>query len=304
LKDSDYQMTYTTASGYSLVRMSDNQVVGTAATVGALSTAVSASEGFTIALNSGATIADGDRFLFRPASLGARDIALNITQTNDIAAASVLRTGVDTTAPLNTGNAVIGSGQFTVRTGNTLPTNNTSLSFDSANNRFDVTFADGSTATLAYNPATDSGNTLSLGILDNAGAAFGTFTFSMTGTPANGDQFVLAPNSSGIGDNRNALLLQGLQVKKIIDNGATTFQDSYGEMVAEIGVKTKQADFAAEANRVLNERAYAAHQEVSGVNLDEEAADLIRFQQAYQAVAQIISTADQLFQTLLGVVGR
>lgn len=303
LQDSEYRLNYSSAGAgsYTLTRLSDNTTVASSATIAGLSTAVSASEGFTIALSSGTSISNGDRFLIRPVSLGANNFAMSVTQTNDIAAAGILATAE---ASANTGNGVIGAGQITARTGTTIPVSNTTLSFDTANNRFNVTYADGSTGTLAYNPATSSGSTLSLSIVDNTGTAFGTFTFTMNGTPANGDQFVISPNTSGIGDNRNALLLHRLQDTKIIGNSSTTYQDAYGQMVSNIGVKTKQADFASEANRVLNERAISANQEVSGVNLDEEAADLLKFQQAYQATARIISTADQLFQTLLSVVGR
>ncbi|MDX1734741.1 MAG: flagellar basal body rod C-terminal domain-containing protein, partial [Halioglobus sp.] len=82
------------------------------------------------------------------------------------------------------------------------------------------------------------------------------------------------------------------------------YQDAYGRLVADIGVQTAAAQAGSETEGVLLQQAVAARDSVSGVNLDEEAANLIRYQQAYQAAAQIIAVADQLFQTLLGATQR
>ncbi|MCL4104523.1 UNVERIFIED_CONTAM: hypothetical protein GTU68_047485, partial [Idotea baltica] len=110
--------------------------------------------------------------------------------------------------------------------------------------------------------------------------------------------------ANGGGDNRNALALADLQIAEQLAGGTASYQETYGRLVADIAVQTRQAETGAATESVLLEQAVGARESVSGVNLDEEAADLIRFQQAYQAAAQMISVADQLFQTLLSATRR
>lgn len=106
------------------------------------------------------------------------------------------------------------------------------------------------------------------------------------------------------GDNSNALLLAGLQSGQTMENGATNFQGAYGQLIAELGTQTRSAQIAAEAQGALLVQAQESRDSLSGVNLDEEASNLLRFQQAYSAIAQVISAANSTFQTLLNVVGR
>lgn len=134
--------------------------------------------------------------------------------------------------------------------------------------------------------------------------AFNGIEVSVSGTPNLGDAFSVDRNLSGAGDNRNMLALAALQSQSTLDNGRASYLDLYGNLVAGVGAKTQQAGITREAASVLLEQSISAREETSGVNLDEEAANLIRFQQAYQAAAQVISTANDLFQTLLGAVGR
>ena len=86
--------------------------------------------------------------------------------------------------------------------------------------------------------------------------------------------------------------------------GSASYQDVYGALVADVGVKTRQAESSAGTEKALLQQAVAAREGVSGVNLDEEAANLMRFQQAYQAAAQVIAVADEVFQTLLNATRR
>lgn len=106
------------------------------------------------------------------------------------------------------------------------------------------------------------------------------------------------------GDNSNALLLAGLQSGQTMENGTTNFQGAYGQLIGKLGIQTRSAQITAEAQGALLLQAQESRDSLSGVNLDEEAADLLRFQQAYQAIAQVISTADSTFQTLLNALGR
>jgi flagellar hook-associated protein 1 len=98
------------------------------------------------------------------------------------------------------------------------------------------------------------------------------------------------------------LKLAGLQVTDILDNGTVNYQGAYGQLVASAGTQTRQAEISSSALGVLKEQALAARNEVSGVNLDEEAAKLLQFQQAYQASAQAISIANTIFESLLQAV--
>ena len=126
----------------------------------------------------------------------------------------------------------------------------------------------------------------------------------MTGTPAAGDVFRVGANTNGVSDNRNALLLAQLQTQRTLDNGTATYQDAYGQLVANVGTQTRQAEITRNAQEVLKNQAIESRDSLSGVNLDEEAADLVRLQQAYQAAAQVIAVSDTLFQALLGAVRR
>ena len=154
-------------------------------------------------------------------------------------------------------------------------------------------------ATIAYDPASNSGDALSVAI-----TGLGTYGFTMSGTPNDGDTFVLSANTSGVGDNRNARALADLQNANLMIGGTATFANTYGALVSDIGTRTQQAANNAAIQENLLSQAESAKSEVSGVNLDEEAADLVRFQQAYQAAAQVINIANTLFDSLLGAIRR
>jgi len=152
------------------------------------------------------------------------------------------------------------------------------------------------------------------------------FTLDLTGSVASGDQFMIRPvryaaanidlaindpakvaaagSGNAVGDNSNALALAALQTQNTMGGGTTTFLGAYGELVSDVGVKTHQSLVGGEAQQGLLNQAVDAQQGLSGVNLDEEAANLIKYQQAYQASARIISVVDTLFQTLISTIGR
>jgi flagellar hook-associated protein 1 FlgK len=111
-----------------------------------------------------------------------------------------------------------------------------------------------------------------------------------------------AANGNAVGDNTNALALAGLQTQGTMDGGRASYLDAYGEMVADIGIQTHRAAVNGDAQKALLNQAMEAREAVSGVNLDEEAANLLKYQQAYQASAQVISVVNSLFQTLFNAV--
>ncbi|MFN2309381.1 MAG: flagellar hook-associated protein FlgK [Gammaproteobacteria bacterium] len=127
---------------------------------------------------------------------------------------------------------------------------------------------------------------------------------TLSGTGNLGDRLLLAPNTGGVGDNANMRLLGALQTARRVENGTTSFQGAYAQLIAEVGTKTRQADIGATSQQALLRQAQADHDALSGVNLDEEAANLVRYQQAYQAMAQVVTAAESMFQTLLNAIQR
>ena len=123
----------------------------------------------------------------------------------------------------------------------------------------------------------------------------------LSGAPATGDQFGVTYNSNGSSDNRNALALATLQTAPLIGSGQATFADGYAELVQYVGSKTSAARVDADAADSVVQQSTALRDGLAGVNLDEEAANLLRFQQAYTASARVVSTARELFNSLLGI---
>jgi flagellar hook-associated protein 1 FlgK len=133
---------------------------------------------------------------------------------------------------------------------------------------------------------------------------FNGWRLELGGTPAAGDVFTVSSNATGLGDNRNALAMVDALSGPALDGGTASLADVFGRLVADVGVQTRQAQLSRDALAVVQGDTRAAIDSVSGVNLDEEAANLVRLQQAYQAAAQVVRVADSLFDTLLGAIGR
>jgi flagellar hook-associated protein 1 FlgK len=157
-----------------------------------------------------------------------------------------------------------------------------------------VTPADGSAATT-YPDGT--------GVSFNAGAniSFSGISFSISGTPANNDTFTIARNSGGVSDGSNALLLGALQSKNTIAGSTTNFGSAYGQLVSVVGNKARQLEIANVAQTSLTAQVRSSQQSVSGVNQDEETANLLMFQQMYQANAKVIQTASTIFDAILAI---
>ncbi|HLA75153.1 MAG TPA: flagellar hook-associated protein FlgK [Gammaproteobacteria bacterium] len=287
LTTSDYRLQRNADSGgnanYTLTRLTDNSVVTTytpvlpAAATGTLSTV----DGLTVSW-SGGTLAVGDSFLIRPTRAGAEDISVALTDSRKIAAAAPIRT---TATLANTGTADISTGEVLDATNASLLTT-TTLNFTSA-----TTYQiNGAGAAIAYT----SGANIDLN----------GWRVQITGTPAAGDVFTISKNTGGVSDNRNALLLGALQSQLTLGSSSSSYQGAYSQVVADVGSLTHQADIGRKAQAGLLSQVSEARSAVAGVNLDEEAANLVRLQQAYQASAQVISIASNLFQTLLDVTRR
>ena len=126
-------------------------------------------------------------------------------------------------------------------------------------------------------------------------------SFQLTGQPSDGDTFKLSLNSAGTADGRNALALGQLQTKNTMAGAKATFQGAYAQLVANNGIKTRELKVTGDAQQAVLDQAQATRDSLSGVNLDEEAANMIRFQQAYQASAKLLEIGKTLFDTILQI---
>jgi flagellar hook-associated protein 1 FlgK len=247
------------------------------------------------------TPAANDNFLVRPTYNAAKDFAVVIDDRTKIALAAPISTAAPTT---NAGNAKITPGTVDANyltPGNAL-TAPVTLTFDKATNSLsgfpaaqDVTVTVNGVATVY--PA----GTPSIPYTDGAAISFGGVNLAISGTPANLDKFTVGPNTSGVGDSRNGALLAALQTKNTMDNGNANFQTTYAQMVNYVGNTAREAQIGGAAADAAVAQATNAQQSVSGVNLDEEAANLLRYQQAYQASGKVMQVASQLFDTLLSL---
>jgi flagellar hook-associated protein 1 FlgK len=166
------------------------------------------------------------------------------------------------------------------------------------NEALQITFSKPVGQPLRYEIADQQGTRLSSQTFNAAqGVALPGLTLTFDRLPSDGDTFVVEVNANASGDNRNLLALIELRNAKVVNQ--QTLQDYYLGMVNTVGNVQKIASMNLETSEIIFEHASNQRSMVSGVNLDQEAADLIRFQQAYQAAAQVIQTSIKLFDTLL-----
>jgi len=126
-------------------------------------------------------------------------------------------------------------------------------------------------------------------------------TVSISGAPANGDSFTIAANTGAQGDGRNAQLLSNIVSAATLNGGTSTLTNAYASYVNEVGNVTNQVNASNTQQTVLVTQLTSAQQSVSGVNINEEAANLLQYQQLYQANSKVIQTAETLFQTIIGI---
>jgi len=132
--------------------------------------------------------------------------------------------------------------------------------------------------------------------------SFAGVSVTISGQPAAGDSFSIQSSPAGsVADNRNAVALGKLQqAKTLIGNGAS-YEAAYAQLVSDVGSKTRELQVGMESQQTVLQRAQDASQSLSGVNLDEEASNLIRYQQAYQASARVMDVASKLFDQILSI---
>src|SRR6266702_1144285 len=252
------------------------------------------------------TMNAGDSFTVEPTRGALNSFATATTDASAIAAAAPV---LGAAASTNTGTGTITQGSVTA--GYTMPNSTTTLSYDGTGlSGFPV----GSTVTVAGSPATTYPITSAATVVPYSSSTGATLTINNTtagemnnvsvtisGAPAAGDKFTIGPNTGATNDGRNALALSNLSTAKALASGTVTLTGAYANYVNQIGNQTNQLQTSSTAQASLVTQITTAQQSVSGVNINEEAANLLQYQQLYQANSKVIQTAQTLFQTLLGI---
>jgi len=230
--------------------------------------------------------ANGDSFLIQPTATATAGLAVALTDPSQIAAASLAQTGSNAA---NTGTGSISAATI-IAPASWAPDTYT-LSFTAAN-QYQVTNSGG---TVVASGAYTSGQPIT----------FQGAQVTVTGTPATGDSFTIRSSTAAdSGDNSNLLALMHAFGASTLANGTTSLGGAANNLVARIGVVTQQAQASAAAQQSVNQDASTARTNLTGVNLDAEAAKMLQFQQAYQAMAQMIQTSGQLFSSLINAIGN
>jgi flagellar hook-associated protein 1 len=228
----------------------------------------------------GAGVATNDQFVIHPTRDAIQGFGVAITDPARIAAAAPLRTAA---VAANTGTGSISQAEVLTPGGTTL-------------SAVDIVFT--SATTYSVNGGADQTFTAG-GNIDVNG-----WRLQISGVPAVGDTFTVRSNAGAVGDNRNAFALADAMKAGAIEGGTVSVAAAVERMTGSLGLQTRAAQMSAEAEAVVHGNDIAARDAVSGVNLDEEAANMMRFQQAYAASAQIIAIAGELFDSLLNAVRR
>ena len=229
----------------------------------------------------GGTPSKNDRFLLQPTAGVAGSLETAITDPSRIAAAAAVKGAA---ALANTGTGKL-TGVAVTDVGNANLRDPAAIVFTSA-----TTYTINGGAPQTYTP----GQTISAN----------GWSFVLDGAPKTGDTFNITPTPAGSSDNSNAALLAKVEDAKAFNAGTVTLNGALGGLTTQVGAAARSAEYSLDAQQVISDKAQASRDEISGVNLDEEAADMLRLQQAYQAASQLISTADNMFQTILGAIRR
>jgi flagellar hook-associated protein 1 FlgK len=305
LTTSDYRLDIgSDGSSWRLMRLQDATLVASGASLGDTLVTV---DGFTLDLNLSelplGNFVAGDSFLIEPTRRGAQFVRTVMSRAEDLALAAPVRAAA-LTGNLGTGSVAPGD---TFDTGTAIFATPGQLSppllirFSSATT-FDVLDANTSAvlvASLGFIPGT--ANTLFS--RDSVDPDYFGFQVVLAGEPAAGDAFRIDYNGSGTSDNRNALLMAALQSADKMGNGSATYQDAYRDLVAATGSLTQRSRIDMQSSLAVLDQTRERRESLSGVNLDEEAANLIRFEQAYNASAQVISVARSVLDALFDALG-
>jgi flagellar hook-associated protein 1 len=266
-----------TGTGYTLRR----QDTGASVTFTGTGTALDPIQFDGLSVVVGAGAATGDQYVIHPTRDAILGFNVAITDPARVAAAAPIRASASTT---NGGSGAITAGEVLDPTHANLLTT-ASIVFTSPT-QYTVNGGPAQTYTAGSN-------------IDING-----WRVQISGAPATGDTFTVRSNAGATGDNRNAFALSDALRAGVLEGGTISVASAVERMNADVGLQTRTAQVNRDAEAVVNSDDLSARDSVSGVNLDEEAAAMIRYQQAYQASAQIIAMASTLFDSLLNAVRR
>ncbi|WP_018174475.1 MULTISPECIES: flagellar hook-associated protein FlgK [unclassified Thioalkalivibrio] len=296
LTTSDYRLRVNSDEEFELLRLPGNQVVE----MEDLGDGRFRADGMIIDVNELDNPDDpteGDNWLIQPTRNGARDLEVVLDDPAGIAAAAALP------------EATVADGDDWSGTVDALE----------VADGFDPSLLD-SAATIVIDSDTDEyvvedadGNEIGRGAVNGGDAVTleteHGWSITLSGEPGPDDQLTIGLDRDRPGDNRNMLEMADLSEARTVqtedgERRVPGFGDAYNSLIANVGTRTRQANVALDSANAQLEQAKAQRESISGVNLDEEAADLIRYQQAYQAAAQVIQVSNSLFDSLLGAFRR
>ena len=277
---SDYRLTFSSSTAGSITRLSDGVVTNFA-------TLPAQVDGLTVSSSTanGGAFGPGDIFLLKPFSAAASLIKTALIAPTALAAASQIQASAGSS---NTGGLAVTSLQ--AQTANANLTQPVTLTFNAAAGTFDVA-------------GTGTGNPTGVAYTPGQPISYNGWTLTLTGLPKTGDTLTVgASNSNYVSTNSgNATAMVNLRDMPLFDKGPLA--DGYASAIAQVGLRAQSAAFAATTSQSIATSAQTAQAAVSGVNLDEEAANLLQFQQAYQAAAKMMSVSQTLFTSLMGAFG-
>jgi flagellar hook-associated protein 1 len=309
LPSNDFQVTFTGANSFDVYTLDGNNKTLLSSGTTPPSTYQLSSYGVQIDVSG--SPANGDSFVLQPARTAAGGVTTNITSSDDLALASPLKLSANSS---NNGSATIGlTAVYNTDSSSVFSSSALSVSAPQSvviNSSGDYELYDGGGGLLSTVPASSKGQNL----LSASGHYTDTtvspgFDFSISGTVKAGDAFTIGFNSNGFSDNTNGLALSGLQSQDLVRKGNSaatdnkmTFNEAYASTVSSVGTTVSSLSTtkaAAEAKLTQSQEQYDS---VAGVDLNEEAANLIRYQQAYTASAKVITAARDTFDALLSAV--
>lgn len=296
LNASNYQLQFSSATDYTVTRKSDNANVATG-TLGGLPSTVTL-DGFTLNFNSG-TFSAGDQFTVSPTANGAKDFNVVITNPSKVAIGSPI---IGSIGMQNSGSGYIASTSVT-DTSTTLFSTPGQLSpplrveFLSSTQYQLVNATDSSVieGPLTYDP------TMNNDIFPTAGSYDPGIRVTLTGDIDANDVFNIDYSANGLGDNRNGILLGNVHAQGVLENGAYTMSEGFNSFLSDVSLKVHSSQISHESSNLILSNAIEQRDSVSGVNIEEEAINLMRYEQAFQANAQVIEVGNTLLDILLGL---
>ena len=295
---SDYELAFTSPTSGTITRRSDGVVISFPQVPATTLPILAVIDGISITQGGGAAVA-GDRFLLKPFSTPAANISRQFSSPQALAVANPV------SGQMGSNNT--GSLQQVALTARTNPPSATPviLTFTGPNTytRSDEVPVPNATS-FAYTSGTPIEGTVP------ATTPLSQWSVTLQGAPKAGDTYTVnnTMTLSATGkinyklNSGNATAMMNLRDVPIFDGAAMT--DGYAGLIAQIGIRAQNASFATQVSTTIATNLEKDRAGVSGVNLDEEAAKLLQYQQAYQAAAKTIQIAQSIFDTLIQGLGR